>query len=268
MQNFNPTPEQLAELRQRFAGGTDTTNNKAPYLDKLNQELNTLSRYGMPTQQPKRREISDEEITKKIDKQTLFLFAFVPFVIAEIAWDYADSCIDLAILQRIHETKRLCRRIRELRREYDRMRSKFIDAEHRAIETDNMLAFQDDYKAFFSKLNINIKGRIDIEHPGLCYDSKLLISGAYSYAVVLKAMFKYVNIMEKRIAQLLGVELTGTIIINELRELSEIILQFAGEDSIGNNNKFPAMLQPFADTLTNYLLQSEYIELPCPIVTE
>lgn len=214
--------------------------------------------------QQQNRKISLEEINRKIDKETLFLFAFVPFVIADVAWDYADSCINLAILMRLQPTKMLCRRIRELRREYDRKRS-MIDRAHREIETENMIAFQEDYKQYFSELNNSIVSQVDEQYPGQCSDCRMMISAAYSCAVVLRALFKYVDIMSARIADILGINAIGSIIVKEIRELDAIILQFAGEESIGGNNKFPSTLNPFVDTLVEYLLQSEMIELPTPI---
>lgn len=213
---------------------------------------------------PEQREFSIEEIKQKIDKETLFLFAFVPFVIAEIAWDYADSCIDLCILMRISETKKLCRCVRELRREYDRKRY-MIDQEHRNIETQNMEAFQEDYKQFFSELHKSITNQIAEKHPGQCLEQRMLMAASYSCAVVLRAVFKYTDIMSKRIADMLGITATGSIIVKELRVLEKIIIQFAGEESIGGNNQFPSTLNVYVDTLVEYLLQSEIIELPCPV---
>ena len=209
--------------------------------------------------------ISMEEIKQRIDKETLFLFAFVPFVIAEVAWDFADTCIDIAIILRLTPTKKLCRRIRELRKEYDFKRSRFIDNAHRDLETDNMIAFQEDYKEYFSTLVKSINDQVDTQHPGLEYQSRLLISGAYSCAVVLRALFDYASFMERKIADLLGIDSTGSIIIPELRELEKIILQFAGEESINNDNRFPSTLAPFVTTLTDYMKQSEIIDLPSPI---
>lgn len=211
------------------------------------------------------RKISIQEIKQRIDKETLFLFAFVPFVVAEIAWDFADTCIDLSIIMKLRETKRLCRRIRELRRDYDRKRQQSIDAAHRQIETDNMIAFQEDYKEFFKKLSLQIRQAVNNDNPGLGTESHMLICSAYSCAVVLRSLFKYTDIMGKRIAALLGIKAIGSIIVREVRELEAIILQFAGEDSINNDNKFPPCLNTFVDTLVNYLMESEMIELPCPI---
>lgn len=230
---------------------------------QLKERLSKLPAITGLIHRPEQREFSIEEIKQKIDKETLFLFAFVPFVIAEIAWDYADSCIDLCILMRITETKKLCRCVRELRREYDRKRYK-IDQEHRNIETENMLAFQEDYKEFFSHLHHNIQEQINTTYPGQCYEMQLLITGAYSCAVVLRSVFKYVDIMQTKIAALLGITAVGSIIVSELRELEKIIIQFAGEESIGGDNKFPSSLNPYVETLVNYMLESEMIELPCP----
>lgn len=212
-----------------------------------------------------RKKITMEEIVSKVDKQTLFLLAFVPFVIAEVAWDYVDTCLDMCQMLRIQEVKKLCRRVKELRKDYDYKRGRSIDQAHRDVETDNMIMFQEDYKEFFNKLHINIKGQVNIGHPGLCTESHMLISAAYSSAVVLRALFKYMSFMENRVAQLLGIKAIGSLVIEELRELEKLVLHFAGEDSINNDNKFPEFLNPFVDTLCNYMKESEMVELPCPI---
>lgn len=289
MPNNNLTPDYIKALRSHMAGLQDngihlnTLIIDEPKPDdtlRLREEemrLRTMasatvimpvfpsspSLLNLPTHPEPKPEISIDEIQQRVDKQTLFLFAFVPFVIAEVAWDYADTCINLAILLRIEKTKKLCRRIRELRREYDRKRA-MIDRTHRDIETENMIAFQEDYKEFFGKLHGAIQGQVSAIYPGQCMDMQFLICAAYSCAVVLRSLFKYVDIMSQRIAALLGIQAIGSIIVREIRQLEAIILQFAGEESIGGNNKFPASLNPYIDTLVNYLLQSEFIELPSP----
>ncbi|MCM1221872.1 MAG: hypothetical protein NC548_46115 [Lachnospiraceae bacterium] len=225
-------------------------------LDSIQSQRNAIN---------KQREVSIEEIKTKIDRETLFLFAYVPFVIAEVAWDYADSCLNMAVLLRQKELKPLCRAIKELRRDYDRLRQKAIDREHRELENEQMILFQEDYEEFFSKLHMSITQQVGNEHPGLCTDSRMLISAAYSCAVVLRSLFKYAGIMEKRITDILGITAIGSIIVKELQQLDKLILHFAGEDSIGGNNSFPNSLNTFVDALTNYMLQSEMIELPCPI---
>lgn len=223
---------------------------------------NTISR--LKQQQAAERKISMQEIVTKIDKETLFLLAFVPHVIAEIAWDYADSCIDLASYMRLQPVKKLNRRIRELRKDYDYERKRFIDSQHREIETENMIKFQENYRDYFNSLHTSIKKKVNEEHPGLNDDSQMLIFAAYSCAVVLRAMFNYSRFMERKVADLLGIKAIGSIVAKELFELEKLVLHYAGEDSIGNNNKFPEFLNTYVDTLVQYLKQSEIIELPCP----
>ncbi|MCM1223397.1 MAG: hypothetical protein NC044_05575 [Prevotella sp.] len=263
--NTTPIPQaDLDAVKKRIEQDIKTGRAFMPQASPLAQ------RYGLDYAQSKRaaikkqREVTMEEIKTKIDRETLFLFAYVPFVIAEVAWDYADSCLNMAVLLRQKELKPLCRAIKELRRDYDRLRQRAIDRQHREIENEQMILFQEDYKEFFSKLHLNITSQVSNEHPGLCTDSRMLISAAYSCAVVLRSLFKYAGIMEKRIADILGITAIGSIIVKELRQLDKLILHFAGEDSIGSNNRFPDSLNIFVDTLTNYMLQSEMIELPCP----
>lgn len=212
--------------------------------------------------------VTAEELTSRIDMGTMFLMAYVPYVVAEIAWDYADTCINLAILQRIKATKPLCRRVRELRKDYDRIRAKHIDDAHRATEVDNMIAFQEDYHDYFAKLRWHIGNLVKAQHPDLCTDSMAMISSAYTCAVVLGALFKYVGEMQSRVEVKLGRHIRDIMVFDQHKELARIILQFCGEDSIDGKNALPDELQVHAEVLANYLLQSEMVVHPSDPVEE
>lgn len=41
-------------------------------------------------------ESEEEKLSKILDQDTLFRFAYIPFVIANLAWDYADTIILMA----------------------------------------------------------------------------------------------------------------------------------------------------------------------------
>lgn len=214
-----------------------------------------------PRPETTRRPLHPDDLLNGLDRQTLVSFAFVPYVAAEIAWDYADTCINLATVMRLKATKPLCRRVRELRNSYQQHRCRFIDERHQDAETDTMIAFQEANKDYFAKLRINIQTLVERDHPGLNADSLTLLCSAYTCAVVLKATVRYMDIVEAKVVKTLGRELGGSPIAKEIKELSKIILQFAGEDSIGGNNEFPRMLKVFVEALVNYLLALEIIEI-------
>ncbi len=93
---------------------------------------------------------SKQDLSELLDQDTFLRFGYVPFVIAEVAWDYADTAIDIAILMRLSPTKKLCRCIRELRREYLGFKRKYFDSSHLDSEEDNMELFIDELSQFFN----------------------------------------------------------------------------------------------------------------------
>lgn len=52
------------------------------------------------------------------------------YMIGALVWDYTDTVLDIAAQIKIGETKKTSRTIRELRRDYDRIRAIDLDAEH------------------------------------------------------------------------------------------------------------------------------------------
>lgn len=202
------------------------------------------------------RRVTLAEIQRRLSLDELFLLAYVPYVIAEVAWDYADSCANLAATIKSPETKRLNRTIRQLRDDYVSERRGFVDAEHRQTETDNMLAFQEDYGDYFNLLQLEIRGRVLRDHPDLALDARMLVESAYCCAVVLRALFRYTAKVEADTARRLGVPSIGSVVPPQLRKLDHLVLLYAGDCAIGDGS-FPKSLEPFVATLATYLSQSE-----------
>lgn len=92
---------------------------------------------------------TEKELSELLDQDTFFRFGYIPFVIAELVWDYADTAIDLAVTMKHSQSKKLCRRIRELRKEYIYFKKKYFDSSHLESEIDNMETFYDELNDFF-----------------------------------------------------------------------------------------------------------------------
>lgn len=117
--------------------------------------------------------------------------AYLPFVIAEVVWDYVDTILDLACVMRLQPTKRLCRAMRELRLDYDRSRAPFIDAKSREVETEHMIAFQDEFRAYFNKLWLAVKFNLRQRHGQLEENSEMLVCSVHMAMVCFKALRKF-----------------------------------------------------------------------------
>lgn len=85
----------------------------------LLRQQSIYSRYGVaPDIQPRAVQSQPRNLSDEIDEDLLFRFGYVPFVIAEVAWDYIDTIFDLAYILKIKETRKVNRALKDLRSDY------------------------------------------------------------------------------------------------------------------------------------------------------
>lgn len=195
-----------------------------------------------------------EELSELLDQDTFFRFGYVPFVIAEVAWDYADTTIDLAVLMRLSPTKKLCRCIRNLRNEYVNFKKKYFDTSHLDSETDNMELFIDELSKFFNERFHSYVDKLVDEYPDLNNDSKMLISEAYLCKFVLKALFKYMSYINKKVEDIVRHPI-GKLLPASIYSLYDIILEFAGDSPL--TSEFLKKEEPFVNELVDRIKSIE-----------
>lgn len=74
------------------------------------------------------------------------------YFVGALAWDYTDTVLDIAAQMKISETKKLSRTIRELHRNYDRLRAIDLDSEHIRQEWELAELFETINKDHISRL--------------------------------------------------------------------------------------------------------------------
>lgn len=116
---------------------------------------------------------NEQKLSEILDSETLMRFAYVPFVVAQLAWDYADTILNETCILRLHQTKKLCRAVRELKRRYDIVRDEFTNHAHRDSEIDNMYVFEDGVGDLFSLYLNNIEIDLNSEYPQLEADYRI-----------------------------------------------------------------------------------------------
>lgn len=82
------------------------------------------------------------------------------YIVGALAWDYTDSVLNIAAQMRIPQTKRLCRTIRSLRCNYDKMRALSLDREHMRCEWNLAEMFEGICKGHFQKLCLGLRNEI------------------------------------------------------------------------------------------------------------
>lgn len=82
------------------------------------------------------------------------------YIVGALAWDYTDSVLNIAAQMRIPQTRRLCRTIRSLRCNYDKMRALSLDREHMRCEWNLAEMFEGICKSHFQKLCLGLRNEI------------------------------------------------------------------------------------------------------------
>lgn len=174
-----------------------------------------------------REEAEKLKLSKILDRDTLFRFAYVPFVIAELAWDYADTVLTLSAMMKTG-AKKLCRAVRELRREYERERARFIDQAHKDSEVENMYVFEDGVKDIYTQMLVNVRCDLNSEYPSLDKDSVDLLTAVYQCDITLQSLILYTQQQTSKIERIVGHRI-GKILPAQVYQLARLMPEFIGD---------------------------------------
>lgn len=198
-----------------------------------------------------------QRLREVLSEDAIFSITYVPFVIAEIAWDYADTILDFAAMMRLHETKKLCRAIKDLRKEYDRKRFQVIDDKWRKSETENMIMFQETLsKELFGKMYGTFKERIEQTYGDLEPNSVMLIASVYCCKTVIAGLMRYCHAQEKVVASILGYEI-NSIMPEQVNRLNTLVSEFVGDSPL---NDIEPVIKHYAEDLARYINDTEIDE--------
>lgn len=114
-------------------------------------------------------------LSSVIGKEALYRFAYIPLAIAELAWDYADTIVNMAIEQGNPQTKPLSRAVRTLRREYEQIRCRHALSAQMQEELQNAYKFEEAVDDVLSDHLHKLKTDILAMNPGLSTSSVYLL---------------------------------------------------------------------------------------------
>ena len=229
-------------------------NNINPRADRLSYLLAQQSTNGFSApfvifDGPKQK---DEELrlSRLLDKETLFRFAYVPFVIAQLVWDYADTILTMAVWLRITETKPLCRAVKELRRDYDRVRAPHIDKAHEDSEIENGYIFEECVKDITNQLLVNLRIDLRSEYPEIEPDDLDFLIAVYQCDITLKALLFYIRKQTDKIAKKIGRSI-GNILPEAVSKLNKLILEFVGDKPV--SERFAILKKQYIETFATQI---------------
>lgn len=147
------------------------------------------------------------------------------YMLGSLAWDYADTVCNISAQLGIQETKKLCRAVRELKRDYDRCRNSAVRDADLAKETELGLLFEQVCAEHFAKLNYGTAS--DKAAAGLDEDYKMLLKAVQMAMAVLDTMRLYAEECDKRIAAARpGLH---SVMADHFRGLATLMPHFAGD---------------------------------------
>lgn len=177
--------------------------------------LTQLYRYNLPSQ----------KTTKDIPQRPLARMAAKLYLLGALAWDYADTVCNIAASLRIDATKPVSRAVRELKREYDRFRSRSLCDADIKKESELALLFEELCESHFAKLNYGVSS--DKLTTGLDKDYELLIKSVQMAMTVIDTMKLYAADCDKWIREQ-GVN-AHSILADHYLRLATLLPQFAGD---------------------------------------
>lgn len=132
---------------------------------------------------PPRRTVDD------IPVRPLARIAIRLYLVGALAWDYADTILDIAASMRLAHTRRHSREVRQLRLDYDRARQYLIDPDHVAKETELSLIFESIAEPTLTKLNDGLVA--ELASFRLSADHAILIRSVQIAMTLLDVMKQY-----------------------------------------------------------------------------
>lgn len=189
-------------------------------------------------------------VDRLFNREQLFRFAYVPFVIAELVWDYADTVIIMASRLNQPETLKLSREIRKARADYNRLRHNYIDAEHREREIENGYVFEDAIKRITQQMMLNVRLDIIAEYPDLNDESRELLESVYQCLIMSRALLRYLDrqtdMIQRRVKHRIGKMLPPSYYV-----MHTLIPEFIGDKPA--SARFTALMKQYVDTLATQM---------------
>lgn len=164
----------------------------------------------------------------KIEDIKFFRYFYLPFVMYEVFWDYADTIYNMAAQMKLCECKKLGRTIKQIRQEYDWMRRKYLDNTHCEHEQNHMEIFQEICgEEIGTELKL-IKWKIRHENLNFTKQQVEFYSFVFLTLALWKAVVMYSAVCDKEIEQIWQ-QRRRTIIPIQVAKAAKLIPEYLGD---------------------------------------
>lgn len=189
-------------------------------------------------------------LSEVLDEITMFRYGYVPFIIAELAWDYADTVIDMAIMCNNTGTKKLSRAIRGLRKEYERYCSLIVSSDDHENGENNMYEFETGISKIFSLYVTNVKCDLLAEYSNVEENTIHLLVAVYECLIIVKSLLRYSAIWTEKAHAMAGYPVND-VMPGSVHELASRIVEFAGDMPV--SDKFKEIQETYVKTIVTQI---------------
>lgn len=124
--------------------------------------------------------------------------AFVPLIFNHIAWVYAMKALQMSVEYRVGLLKKITRKVRELKLDYEREVAKDLDSQHQRLIEVETERFISEYQKDFTILYFSVNREFKKEMPTYPYDD------LRTYAIISMLMIRFVDEHNKRMDGLIA----------------------------------------------------------------
>lgn len=230
---------------------------KRAYMAQLPRPSLGLLPELQPKLPPKPRPITD------VPEDILITIRVRMYALGALVWDYVDTVLDMARSMRPQELRKLCRAVKELRADYDYMRSLNVDRNHLEQEMQWALDFET-YVAPLTREFINgLKREQSDTYGELDEDTNWLMTAEQQALCVLEALMHYAKGCDMALAKY-GVDMRNkTILPKHFRKLAILLPEFGG-DTLVNSEARKKAAADIAKELTKIVVSDKEGDLAQP----
>lgn len=197
-----------------------------------------------------REELELQRCAKIFNREELFRYSYVPFVIAELVWDYADTVIIQAQVIGNPATIRLSREIRKARAEFVSVRRPYVIGEARERQVENAYVFEEGVGHITRQMLSNIRIDIQKEYPELDEDSRNLLVAVYQCHILSKALLHYMAKQKLDTERRVG-HVIGDIMPSSYYVMDKLIPEYIGDKPC--SEEFSKLMNQYIETLSTQI---------------
>lgn len=176
-----------------------------------------------------RKRVSNHPLANKIDDEQYFRNFYLPWIVMDVFYDYVDTILLQAAQMRIEPLKKVCRHIKSYRADYDYLKNRFTDWEHRQAQQEHMEYFIELFEKEFSTEYNLAKWQVSNKRKLLEDDWRTFIASVYMAILIYKGLKEYCKEVDRYLNKLKGGGAYHSIIPDMVTMTFALVLECLGD---------------------------------------